>query len=347
MPLLTFKQLKDSRVPKRLGYCPTDDRFREDYNFTQEQLLAHGRWWRTIVWVQFCVDTLGCVVLPRNIGAVERWAANGRPSHMENWYWSFIRYVGRIPQCNSCGNRGSATGSACPCGALYTVQQGVSPLNIRMQAVPGPAFVKLYPRSTTDVGKRVLLQGYDGANQWVRKQYPTGWVDGEYITLASPFAISSSQYVAVTGAQKDLTNESVLVHSYNAATFTEVKLAEWDSDEENPSYQVYQMPKSACVRCRTGVAGCSSTVDALVKLEHIPVRVDTDWLLIGDLVAIEHAMRAQQHYANNRDTEGDKEMVRAINQLNHELRTHTGDRTECYVDIGTIRSNIRTFSGFR
>lgn len=341
--LLTFAQLKASRVPKRLGYCPDDERFRDDYNFAQEQLLNHGRWKGTTAWVQFCVDTLGCVVQPRNVETVERWAVSGVPAHMENWYWSFIRYVGKIPTCKNCGNCGSVSG--CGCGALYAVQMGTSPLYIRMQAIPGPRYLKLYPRSISDVGKRVLIQGYDDNQEWVRRSYSGAYVDGEYITLSVPFAISTARYTAVTGAQKDITDMPVKVYSYNDADAVEVQLAEWDSDEVNPSYTVFQMPKAACQGCK-GARG-SVTVDAIVKLAHIPVRLDTDWLLIGNLVAIEHAMRGQQHYANNRDTEGDKEMLRAINQLNHELRTFTGDRSEFMIDAGTIRPNIRAFSGFR
>lgn len=342
--LLTWANVKASRIPKKLGFCPDDPRLLDLYNSAEERMVVHGRWKGLVAWIQFCVDSLGCVALPRNIETVERWAVNGVPANMDNWYWSFIKYVGRIPSCRACGNHGTVNG--CGCGALYTIQTGTSPLNIRMQTVPGPAFVKLYPRSATDVGKRVLLQGYDLNNQWVKRSYGGVFVDGEYITLASPFAMSSAQYVAITGAQKDLTDESVLVHSYNSTTTIEVKLAEWDADELNPAYQVYQMPKSACGRCRTGTH-CRATVDALVKLAHIPIRQDTDWLLLQNLVAIEHAMRGQQDYDNDRDTDGDKNMIRAISELNHELRSSTGDRTECYIDIGTIRPNYRVFSGFR
>lgn len=341
--LLTFSQLKNSRVPKRLGYCPEDPRFREDYNFTQEQLLNHGRWSGCVVQCQFCVDSLGCVVLPRNVAAVEQWAVSGAPASMQNNYWSFIRYVGQIPTCGACGNKGSQSG--CSCGSLYAVQSGTSPLSIRMQSVPGPRYVKLYPRSATDIGKKVLIQGYDQNSEWVRRAYNGVFVDGEYVTLGLPFALTTSQYTAITGAQKDITDQPVLVYSFNPVDSVEVKLGEWDSDEVNPSNPVMRMPGAFSSTCSSST--CKPTVDAIVKLAHIPIRQDTDWLLIGNLVAIEHAMRGAQHYQANRDTEGDKEMVRAIAELNHELRTNTGNRQTIYADAGTIRTNIRTFSGFR
>lgn len=333
MPQLTVLQLKRSRIPKNLGLCDDDPRLLQWFNEFQEDALNHGRWWGTIVAGEFCTFG-GQVAFPRSVACVEQITIGGHTLDAHNQWYRFMSPVSQPHTCDSCGcgNGHSGRFDCGQCGSRVWQDDGTLPV---FRQISGQKYIKLYTRSTTDVGKKVLVQGYDVNNEWVRKAYTTGgitsWVDGEYITLGSPFGIGSTLWTAVTGIQKDVTDKNVLAYAVSASGH-ETLIADWQPDEVNPSYRVAKIP---CLGCHTRDGELrAGSIQALVKLEHIPVSLDTDWLILGNMVAIEHGMRARMYYERNQDTAADKEMVRAVNALNHELRTHTGDRTEILVDIG-------------
>lgn len=345
MPRNTFLQLKQSRIPASLGLCADSVHFRQLANKATEALNNHGRFWGTTVEAQFQVTSAGLFAWPRVVADVNRINLCGKPIINRGPPWAFLNNLGRMAPCGRCHDKGFPT-SACGCGALYGIDMGTQPVWVPLSGVP--KYIKLYPRSSTDVGKIVLLQGYDDSNQWVRNFYSGVPVDGERVVLASPFALSSTKYSALTGAQKAATDMSVLVYSLDTATMNEDKLAEWQPDELNPAYRVTQVPSLGCGACAAGCAPAPTVVDVIAKLDYVPFTgADEDWLLISNLVAMEHGMRAQQLYEDNEDAAGDKEMLRAINQLNHELRTHTGDRTEIYVDLLGTAPFRRVMGGFR
>lgn len=334
----TLGQLKLSRIPAFLGLCPTDPRLIQWCNECQDELLSHGRFWGTYVAGEFCTQG-GLVAWPRNVAAVEQITICGHTIIGHNQWYKFMSPVSQPEPCGTCGCRGTERGCG-ECGALVWTDEGVQPVYRQLTV---PRFIKLYPRSATDVGKRVLIQGDDVNHEWVRKFYGGVPVDGEYVTLANPFSISTVQYSAITGIQKDATDLNVLAYSYDPVTGHELAIADWGPDEVTPSYRMSAIP---CLRNQHHHHCGPSSVNAMVKLEHIPVSVDTDWLLIQNEIAIKAGMHARQLYERNQDTLADKEMLRAINSLNHELRTHTGDRSEMFVDLGA-ESFRNDLNGFR
>lgn len=206
--------------------------------------------------------------------------------------------------------------------------------------IHGARYIKLYPRSASDVGKRVLVQGRDENREWVRKQYGGIWVEGEYVTIGNPFGISTTLWTSITGIQKDVTDKNVKGYALNPTNNIEEFIAEWQPDEVNPAYRTIKLP-CLCSRCDNRPAA----IKALVKLDHVDVSQDTDWLILQNLVAIEHGMRSRMLYERNQDVAADKEFVRALSLLNNELRTKTGDRVEFFVDIGceSFRDDLNGF----
>ena len=343
MPLQTVAQLKKSRIVANLGLCPDDPRVLQWYNAAESDLMNHGRWWGTIVAGEFCTFG-GLVAFPRVVANVEQITVCGQTLDAKNEWYRFMSPVSQPGPCQECGcGRGQSGRADCGyCGSMVWQDHGTLPV---FRQISGAKLVKLYPRSVTDVGKRVLIQGYDVNKEWVRKQYGGLWVDGEYVIIGSPFGISSTLWTSVTGIQKDQTDKNVKAYMVDPSTAIETLIAEWQPDELNPAYRVSAIPCLCRRECNNGHDHKPGSIKALVKLEHVDVSQDTDWLILQSTSAIEHGMRARMFYERNQDTAADKEMVRAINDLNHELRTHTGDRSEMFVDIGTesFRDDLNCF----
>lgn len=337
----TVAQLKTSRIPGNLGLCPDDPRLLQYFNEFQEDALNHGRWWGTVVQGEFCTYG-GVVAWPRAVANVEQITVGGFTLDAHNLWYRFMSPVSQPSACEvcGCGSGHSGTQDCGVCGSRVWTDEGTLPV---FRQIHGAKYIKLYPRSATDVGKRVLIQGTDVNNEWVRKQYGGVWVDGEYVVIGNPFGISTTRWKAITGIQKAVTDKNVQAYEYDPSTGHEHLIAEWQPDEVNPSYRISRIP---CLCCRTPTNELKrGSIMALVKLEHIPVSQDTDWLIIGNEVALKHGMLARQLYERNQDVAADKEMIRAINALNHELRTHTGDRSEMFVDLGceSFRDDLNTF----
>ena len=119
---------------------------------------------------------------------------------------------------------------------------------------------------------------------------------------------------------KDVTQCQVLLYAYNATTDVLEDLAIYDPGETSPSYARYQLNVN---RMNLGVmascCGALNSVVALVKLRWIPVRFDTDLVIIDNLDALAYevqCLRAQEA--------GDLQLakgyeVAAVQELNREL----------------------------
>lgn len=321
----TVLDLKNSRIPPELGICPTDARLLQYYNEWQEDALNHGRWWGTIVSTQIQTNG-GLIAWPRNVANVELLTRCGQTIQGHNQWYRFMDAVSQ-PYCDVCGCAGLPGGCG-SCGGLIWTDEGMLPV---FRQLTSASYIKLYPGNAADIGKKVLIQGYDSNGQWVRRQYGLTPVDGEYVVLTLPFAQSTVAYNSITGIQKEATGWLVRASGLDASTSVETPIAQWEGDETSPQYRVIRVPNVA-----KGSNGTVQpvTLNALVKLEHIPVQYDTDWLVLQCSPAIRHGLRSRMLSARDQDTSADKEMARSIDCLNQELRTHNGDKFEAWVDIG-------------
>lgn len=332
--LLTAKQ---SAIPSSLGYCPDDAAFVRILNKARLRMFGHGRFWGTIVRMRFCVDN-ACITWPAIVATPERIVACGNRVDLHPVWYDYLEPIRRLPVCKSCN--GAPRNGMCSCGCLQATDHLSSPFSHEFH---GPKYVRLYPGSISDVGRRVLIQGYDENRIWVRSQSGGSMVDGVYLTLALPFVTSPTQFSSLTGVQKDQTRDRVLAYQVNPVTAEEKPLASWGASERNPSYRRTFLPFLSLRECSV----CQTQVDAIVKLACLPVEVDTDWLIIDNLVALEHACRGELWFEQGRSAEAREQVGLAIAELNHELRTNTGDRTEIFVDLEGCATFNKQFSGFR
>jgi hypothetical protein len=328
MSRLTLAQVKASSIPQAIGIGACDPRFITTLNEAQERLANAGKWWGTYKRLRICV-TANCITWPRDVKVVEGFIQCGLSLPIANGWYDFQENV-RSPSVGGCA-----------CDGSMLLDRGVV---CQSRDFTTPSKIRLYPASATDVGKRILIQGLDQNGVPVRTLDGSTWVDGEYLTLASPFVTSTFTYSApsLSGVQKPLTNSRVLAYSVAADSGNETQIAIWDSSERNPSYRRSYLTNLAklcgddsttsnCNSCRDDGDGCSPAMedcsnivaDTIVRLEFVPVVVDSDWCFIGNIGALKCAMKCLVKEDKNLAQESMIDWSMAIKLLRSELDAYS------------------------
>jgi hypothetical protein len=357
MARLTVLDLKNSRIPAALGLClPSDNtRFLGWLNEAQERLLAYGRWWGSIVEAQFCT-TEGCLVFPREVGTVEQIAICGYPVELANAWYEFTTNLAKIETCDGCCTAENGTagmrGNAWPCGHLQVRNRAKQAASFAWTRGSNKV-LRFYPTHSDDVGKTIVVQGYDSNNIWVRTNPGSGVIDGERVTLALPFVDTVTVWYpgSPSAIQKAVTSYRVLMYEYDTSSTLLRQLGDYQPSETNPLYRVAYVPGFSGITC----GGCCDddtnrrTITALVKLAHINLTADGDWVLFQNIAAYKEAMMAVRDWENGDIASGNihfygaaaPKQARMSNQatlrqggaipmLRAELRSMTGDSTTVF-----------------
>jgi hypothetical protein len=363
---LNVASIKNSRIPAALGICTTDPRLLQWLNEAQEMMLNQGRWWGSIQRAQFCVED-GCLVFPREVDNIEKIAVNGQPINLvTNWY-AFTQTLATVQNCASgscstgCGS--GATQMRYPCGHFNAADHGTA---VSFKTTKGENKVLRFYCNVADVGKKIIVQGYDSNNIWVRTSISGTISDGEQVTLAMPFVDTVTEWYpgSPTGIIKEATSYLVRMYSYDTSTTLEVALGVYEPDTLLPSFRKFYLPGlSQFEGCGTDCT--TRTVTALVKLAHIPLVNDNDWLLFENLNAYKAAMmaiKAQEEgdfarflfnfFGTQAAPSNGRGAMRVVNRggaiplLAAELRSKTGDRTDAYVHHEATNRLPRALAGF-
>jgi len=332
-------------VPAILTVCPTDPRLAQWAMMFEERASALGRWWGTTRLVRFCL-TDGCLVLPREVAVVEKATINGMPLRTENEWFQFVRpHVSCDPKSN-CFTGSCSVCNCCGCGDVV-LEDHLTDCSFT-KTIGTNKKIRTYIGGLSDVGKKVIYQGYDKNGVWIRTNFGGFVQDGEQVTLASPFVDTTTIWAAgsPTGVIKDVTDWRLLVYELDTGTILEGKqLAIYQPDETIPTYRVMNITNF------NRVGGCSSTSTtrtllAIVSVNPMPIKNDNDWLLFQNLATYQDGMQAIKYWeegnaamgnsffygdaAPARNREGNPRMDfrhGAIPMLQAERRKMTGDRT--------------------
>lgn len=345
----TLAQAKSSTIPQAVGLAACDARFLNLLNEAQERLADMGKWWGTYKRLRICV-TAGCITWPEEVLTVDSVNACKHGVPIKNEWYEFQDDV-RAPATN-CEHGGCEERQLLDRGLVYQYRDFTALSTVR-----------LYPALAADVGKRVLLQGNDANGIPIRTLDSVSgtYVNGEYVTLALPFAESVSEFdvPGLTGVQKPLTQGQVTATSVATTDGVETQIAIWGPSVQNPEYRrnyMTQWPRvcaeSDCAPegdgCVPADASCSNaTVEAIVRLKFIPAVVDSDWLFIENLEALKHMMRAIQKEDANLVAESETFRDKAIRALRNQLEAMSPkERTTInLLPQGTAKPE-RIFAGF-
>lgn len=350
----TLAQAKASTIPQAVGLAACDPRFLNLLNEAQERLADMGKWWGTYKRLRICI-TDGCITWPQEVVTVDAVNACHVGVPIRNEWFEFQDDV-RAPAtgCDSNGNREGA------CEERQLLDRG---LVYQYRDFTALSTVRLYPSLAADVGKRVLLQGNDANGIPIRTLDSVSgtYVNGEYVTLALPFAESVSEFAVpgLTGVQKPLTQGQVTATSVAVTTGTETQIAIWGPSVQNPEYRrtyLTNWPRlcadGTCQPqgdgCTPADASCSNvTAESIVRLKFIPAVVDSDWLFIENLEALKHMMRAIQKEDANLVAESEAYRTMAVRALRNQLEVMSPkERTTINIlPFGTAKPQ-RIFAGF-
>lgn len=319
-----FNLRTDSRIPRVLLACmndlPTICSFVNEATERLVKAAGDTGWWGTWQRVVFNVNPADpYITLPRSIARIINLDICKEAVPVQNEFYEFMEAGIGLQPTNSCN-------CSTPCNILQTYDRGWYPTFKDLDATGNPKFLRVYAADSRDIGgTRILLQGLD-QNGYIIRGLDNGIdIQGEYAVLLTPFSDTVNRFSQITGIQKDITAGDVLLYQVDSVTGQQVLLSRFEASERNPSYRRYFLNGVSTLNCCDG----SSTVQvtALAKMDFIPVSVDQDWLLIGNLPALKLECEAV-YYGEISNPESQTmartKHVEAVKLLNEELNHYVG-----------------------
>jgi len=277
-----------SDLPEAVGLCVGDVSGlarvcnRAETNLLHCKEVSDEGWWGTWAEIEFTVSRhTPHVVLPREVARLEQIDVCGRPVAVNNQFWEYLEFGnGRMGR----GHNGHGSRHCLPTSA-YSRNNAVT----QVEMSPTPQLISVYITNPSDVGKRILLQGQDNTGTTIYSQDVLNQVTGQFVTFAFPFATAPMQFSKITGIQKDVTDGPVQVFQVDPTTGAQVLLLTMEPTEQTAWYRRYlldPLPFNCCHQPAIPPQVNSVRCTAIAMLEHIPVAVDTDYLLIQEPSAI-------------------------------------------------------------
>jgi hypothetical protein len=295
MRRLRLYDLRTGRLPSLLGKCQANvPDIAQAVNTAQRRLLyarecSDESWWGTWAEVRINVSRAApYVTLPREIARLEAVTVCDKPIPVFNAFYEYLQFGnGRMPHHNRFVGRGHRFRAA------YT-RNNVPLFTDLMNA---PQLIAVFATNPADMAgtSRVLLQGLDQNGNQVISRDGANQVQGVFVTLASPFITATTQFSLITGVQKDITQGPIQIFQMDPVTGVQILLLVMEPGEQTASYRRYYFNHLPCSCCppishnpclTTNPALPPPQVTALVKLDLIPVVVDTDYCLIQNEEAI-------------------------------------------------------------
>lgn len=289
------------------------DRLISYTNRATENLLHEGPTHYTIGNFRFCLNR-NCITWPRQLAVIEGIALCGVPlSIAGSWY----EFLGNGPGAiggGSCSSS-SPTGSPwCECSTGVLLER---PEAVTFEDLSGSYKLQVQSTENETGSTRILLQGYDENNQWIRTQDAGVWVDGEYVILSSTPALTTNYFSSLVSVIKDESVGTTLIYEYRSVGVIRL-LANYEWDECYPTYRRSYLPMLENVDADGNYIARSVYVRA--KLRFYPVKNDNDWMLIGNMNAVVSEVQAIVKWDNGFDDLGNSSHARAIKFLNDEER---------------------------
>lgn len=273
--LADLKNPAKSRCSAAWKLCTTDPRFTAVANESMQRLVWMGAVWGLVARYR-CTTTDGLLVWPKGIAGILAFALNRCAYPHHGIQWDF-QALGMGIQDVPCGTA-PCGGSWCP--GTGAIDMGTLPVQTPITGTTNK--VKVYCDMVSDAGTPILIMGLDQNGNWIRTLQGGVWQDGEVVLASVLGTLSVNYFTAITGVQKQVTNGPIRMYAYDTALLSQTSLAIYDYDDVNPSFRVSRVP----IGCVNQPSPCSFQVDVLVKLDFVPVRMDTDFLVIGNLPAI-------------------------------------------------------------
>lgn len=300
--MLTLDQIRNSTVANIAGFSPTSAQFTALVNEAVQRLVTRGDWSDTVVPIRVCVRK-GAVVWPRYVRQLRGkhiYSCSKRvPIH--NMWFDFMSGMEARGWRGCCGSR------------VNIITQNRVPW---FSDIMGEGrTIRVYPISTADVGKKLILFGEDNNGQPLRTLSSDNvtFTDGYTLTIASPYAATTVNVRRIDRVIKDVTNAEARLYAFNASSLLE-DVALYAAGETNPAYLKTDLHVPTCSDC----AELKSVV-ALVKLQHIDAVSGNDVLVVSSIPAIKDMVQSIRFSEAGDVGNAEKFEMKAVNTLNQQL----------------------------
>lgn len=271
-------------VAQAAGLCDGDnDEFIRLVNEAQQRLILdeaqpdEGFWgtWAVMAFNLTRADPY--FTAPRDVARVTAINVCKLPVVLRNQFYEYLEFGNGLRPVNCC--------DAQICEDLASFDRG---LVVAFKDIKPPnKQIRVFATDETDYGKRVLIAYKDPFGNIIYSQDGYNRVMGEFLTLASPFVTTTSDVDQLLGIQKDETNGPVQFIEVDTVTGDTRLILTMEPTETVAGYRRYfvnGLPDTCC-------ASETISVSALVKLDFVPVKVDTDYLLIQNLAALKEEVQ--------------------------------------------------------
>jgi hypothetical protein len=309
---ITLADIKASRIPESVNCPPSDSRIIHYVNEAVERLIKKGHWWGTTAKYSLYASS-GLITLPRQIATIEKIAVSHHPIPVRDFWYEWLD--------NGWGTRDDTSGTN---ECLF--QRRVP---LFSDFVPDNKKANVICDLSSDLGKPVLVLGYDDIGNWIRTVQDGVMADGEVVLLAqTPGTLSSNKFSVVSDIQApDDLEGQWWMYEYDTVRLTQRLVGNFQYDEVRPSYARYFVPS---------IGTDAVLVEVLAKLDFIPVRVNTDYVLLGNIPALKLMCMAIKAEEDKQYTEAMMLEAKALRELNAELDHYLGDgRTSSIHVVGS------------
>jgi hypothetical protein len=282
-----------SSLPQKLGFCQNNiAEVGAAVNEIQQRLLIAEEqpdegWWGTFAQLAFNLDSSNpYITFPRQVARATALDVCKRPVIIRNQWYEFLQFGHGLKPSSCSGNR------LCENLMAYDRGEWSSTVVTNKDLSPPNKKLRFYATDPLDMdtNKRVFTQGLDANGATIYSQDGLTRVDGIFTTLISPFADTDREITKISGIQKDITNGPVQIYEVDTVTGAETLLLTMEPSEQVACYRrLFLNGLPNC--CGSG----TTQVVVMVKLEFIPVRVPTDFLLICSLPALIQEAQAMRY----------------------------------------------------
>lgn len=326
-------------IKRVLGTC-SDTTALEFANEAQERLLNRpndpvGSWQR----LRVCVGACNTLVWPRQVRHIKGWWLCNQPGQLVSEWWESMGYWN--------GGRGLADDSMCAGDLMIDAGTRCCFSNV-VATTTAKRKIQVVCADASDVGKTITLRYIDSNGNRVYTTIDGTVQEGEQLTLSMTGTLTSS-FVYTGGLYhvvKAVTNYPVRVYAYDPTTATQTALlAYYEPSETVPVYRASLVPglseRAAC--CFDSDTDCENnkTVTVACRLQHIPVVVNNDPFVLGNLAALKLMVKSIKMEEQHETSLAEFYAASAARELDGEAAAYLGDG----IQIGLRMPDVETWGG--
>lgn len=251
-------------------------------NEAVQRLMTKAGWPGLIQCVRMCAYN-GCITCGRDIRKIMKARVDGVFAHVFDKWYEFLE-----------GGPGMVEDDSASYVDLIDRDQVVTQYQI-----PEPMRVMVMSDEAELAGAEMLIRGFDETNREVRTMRDGVWYMGEYVPITRDIGFyTQHKFSVITSIQKPVTNGYVYLSAVTTddwddpGTFTREHLAGYHPDETRPEYRRYAFKTDAY----TALTDRSYRINALVKMQFVPMTRLTDICMVDNMPAIKTMLQAMNYY---------------------------------------------------